>query len=1332
MKKIILLFTVLFFASAESQNAIQFNGTNGYITFGNNSNLGLSQFSIECWFKRTGSGTTTSTGTGGVTGVPLVTKGRGEADGSTLDMNYFLGIRQSDSTLVADFEEGSGGGSPGLNHPIIGITKLSRNVWYHVAVTYDNSTWKLYLNGQLESQVTINQPVQNLSIQHSAIGSAQTSNGTAQGFFHGTIDEVRIWNNARNFSQIISTINSVITSTASGLVARWGLDEGSGTTVGSTAGTTINGTIVGSNWSWVTTPAPFNINIAPNTPTLVSPVNLSTCNNTSSKLTVSVSDPEGDSLWIKFYGRKKNNSNDFSIIPLPDTQFYTSEINGATNVSYKSQMNWVTAKRDSLNIKFISGLGDCVENGDNGGNDVEWKRADTAMRIVETNTTIIFPDGIPYGLNVGNHDQSPAGNPNGTTTYFNQYFGVNRFSGRNYWGGNYGSNADNNYQLFTAEGIDFIVINLEYDQAADPAVLIWAAGLLQTYPTRKAIVSSHWLLNLNGTFGAQGQATYNALKGYPNFFLMLCGHVSGEAKRTEVFNGNTVHCLLSDYQSRANGGDGWIRIVKFRPSLGKINVYTYSPKLNQSETDADSQFILDYDFGLPYTLIDSVKVASGQNAFINWNNTLGGTDYEWYATASDNNTASKSQTYNFKTNAYQTRLPLDTILCGGNLIVTPLNVPTLSVSMLWMNGSNSASISVNTSTMVTLQVTDSLSCISRDTMNVIVTTTPGQPGVINGNVNPCIGSVQNYSISSVNGATSYSWALQSSWSGTSQSNSLSATAGTASGAITIFAMNACGISPSRSLNITVNTIPPSPATISGTNTICLGTAQSVYSITPVTGASSYSWTLPVAWSGSSTTNIVTANPFSVGGLLTVAASNSCGLSSTQSLSITMHPLPVVTIVSSSSAICLGDALLLTASGANTYTWNTSNTSATISPNPTSTTNYTVSGIDNNGCSNLAASTVTVHALPIISISGNTTICLGDILQLLASGANTYTWNGTVNNVALTLSPTTSAAYTVVGKDVNGCEAISTVNTIVNPLPVVLINGNNNVCLGASLNLTASGAVSYTWASIAISNSISVTPLVNTSYTVIATDINGCQNSALKNISINPLPTITLSGNMLLCFGETATIAASGASTYSWSNGIISPNLILNPIIGSNYSVIGTDLNSCKNSALTSFTVNPSPTIIATSNQTLICAGESATLSVSGASNYLWNTSASTSSIVVSPLQSTHYSVTGTNPNNCSASTNIEQKVNECTSIGKLMLESNLLIYPNPNIGSFNIELKMEGIFTVEIFNSLGQHIHSSDLQKGNNGISLNGNQGIYFYVILNENKAFETGKIVIE
>ncbi len=243
-------------------SALQLGVSNAYVTFGNAAALGLPQFTLECWFKRNGAGVTTTTGSGGIdSAIPLVTKGRGEGDGSNVDMNYFFGIDNTTGTLAADFEEGAAGSSPGLNHPILGVTPVTSGVWHHAAATYDGTMWRLYLDGILDAELVVGQPPRSDSIQHSALGSALTSTGAPDGYFNGTLDEVRIWNYARTGIQIQADINVEMTTPESGLVERWGLDEVTGSSVPGTV-VPIAGTITGSGWRWAAS-APFNLSFTP-------------------------------------------------------------------------------------------------------------------------------------------------------------------------------------------------------------------------------------------------------------------------------------------------------------------------------------------------------------------------------------------------------------------------------------------------------------------------------------------------------------------------------------------------------------------------------------------------------------------------------------------------------------------------------------------------------------------------------------------------------------------------------------------------------------------------------------------------------------------------------------------------------------------------------------------------------------------------------------------------------------------------------------------------------------------------------------------------------------
>ena len=406
----------------------------------------------------------------------------------------------------------------------------------------------------------------------------------------------------------------------------------------------------------------YSENFPPNQPTLISPIDNSTDITLSPSLIVNVSDPENDNLQVNYFARAISSSVNFTIIGVPDTQHYTDNVNN--NQYFYDQTNWIVANKDALNVVFISQLGDCVENGDTF--DSEWQVVNTAWTMVENPVTTGLVDGMPYGLNVGNHDQSPVnGGSTASTLKFNQYFGFSRFQGRMYYGGHYGSDNDNHYELFSASGMDFIIINLEYDTTPEQVVLDWADALLKTYSNRRAILVSHYLIEADdepspSAFGTQGQIIYDDLKDNSNLFLMLCGHRTTEGRRSDVFSGNTIHTLLSNYQGRPNGGNGFLRIMEFRPSENKIYISTYSPSLNQYETDSNSEFVLDYNMGSePIQQIDNVNnVVSGSNVSFTWSSLSPETEYEWYVEVSDGNNTTMGPIWSFTTEEEDISLPV--------------------------------------------------------------------------------------------------------------------------------------------------------------------------------------------------------------------------------------------------------------------------------------------------------------------------------------------------------------------------------------------------------------------------------------------------------------------------------------------------------------------------------------------------------------------------------------------------------------------------------------------------------------------------------------------------
>ncbi|MEI6197956.1 MAG: hypothetical protein WCS42_26880, partial [Verrucomicrobiota bacterium] len=382
--------------------------------------------------------------------------------------------------------------------------------------------------------------------------------------------------------------------------------------------------------------------------TQISPADEAASLGASPTLKVSVPNPVAGNLTVTFFGRplleSQNTNKDFTIAVLPDSQFYSGTLHGGVPAMFTGQTDWLIANRTNLNLAFVSHLGDITQNGQNGGNNVEWRVATNAMYRLENPLKTFLTNGIPYGMGVGNHDQTPIGTgDSGNSSFFNQFFGVDHFIGYDYYGGHYGTNNNNSFQFFSTGGMDFIFIHLEYDTTASAAVLAWADNLLKTYPHHRAIVTSHWIVNtgFNATFSPQGLSIYDTLKTNANFFMMVCGHIGGEGQRTDVFQGNTVYSILTDYQSRTNGGDGWMRYYTFSPKNNVIRAFTYSPWLNQYETDANSQFTLPYDMNvsgastIPFQPLATNVVSASNVVSCVWRGLTNGLNYEWYAVVQD-------------------------------------------------------------------------------------------------------------------------------------------------------------------------------------------------------------------------------------------------------------------------------------------------------------------------------------------------------------------------------------------------------------------------------------------------------------------------------------------------------------------------------------------------------------------------------------------------------------------------------------------------------------------------------------------------------------------------
>lgn len=258
-------------------------------------------------------------------------------------------------------------------------------------------------------------------------------------------------------------------------------------------------------------------------------------------------------------------------------------------------------------------------------------------------------------------------------------------------------------------------------------------------------------------------------------------------------------------------------------------------------------------------------------------------------------------------------------------------------------------------------------------------------------------------------------------------------------------------------------------------------------------------------------NITAFDPATGAGTYTITYTftDSNGCTASASDDFTVHPLPVVSITPALSSICFGDSTILTASGASTYLWSTGETTAAITVHPAVQTTYSVTGTSIHGCVSNAQATVDVHPLPVVTISPVApVICDGDLITLVAHGATTYSWSNGVNADSITVAPSLTTTYHVTGTDGFGCQGAASVIVTVNPLPLVVVNPSPaTICEGESVELVASGALSYAWNHGALTDTIVVSPMVTTSYTVSGTDINGCVNTTSVTVFVDPLPLV---------------------------------------------------------------------------------------------------------------------------------------------------------------------------------------------------------------------------------
>lgn len=536
---------------------------------------------------------------------------------------------------------------------------------------------------------------------------------------------------------------------------------------------------------------------------------------------------------------------------------------------------------------------------------------------------------------------------------------------------------------------------------------------------------------------------------------------------------------------------------------------------------------------------------------------------------------------------------------------------------------------------------------------------------------------------------------------------------------------------------TIQVIPLPSLTVTPSNqTICAGKTATIN----IAGALNY-YTNP----GNITTPTYTINPI-ITTVYSISGTNAFGCSKTINDTVKVLSPPSIGSNVSSNTVCIGSSVTFSNSGGASYTLSPSSfTGNTINITPTvlGTTIFTVTGAGPFGCINTKTVGVTTYSLPVVNITpSNTTICSGKATLLSVSGANTYTWTTGSSLNVISVTPTVSTSYSVLGANSFGCK--NSASSVVNVLntPIVSINSpSTNVCFGYTMTVTANGASNYNWSTGATSNTLVVQPFSNSTYSIVGTNGGLCSDTAFLSLSVLPLPSVSASvSNTLACIGQSISLNASGTAgnIYYWQPiNLLGQNQVVQILTPTTYTVYGQGANGCTFFSTAFVDVQNGNTVIPIATPSAVCIGDSSILSIIGGTIPTWSINAIPNTSAVTPTAPTSYTLNAVDFNGCASDIFFYVDINS---------NCDVIVYNGftPNGDGVNDNFVIDNIDKypnnkVQIFNRWGNKIYNTvnynNISNRWDGRTNNGQavtSGTYFYIILDETeKILQKGWIEI-
>jgi hypothetical protein len=591
-------------------------------------------------------------------------------------------------------------------------------------------------------------------------------------------------------------------------------------------------------------------------------------------------------------------------------------------------------------------------------------------------------------------------------------------------------------------------------------------------------------------------------------------------------------------------------------------------------------------------------------------------------------------------------------------------------------------------------LTNAVGCDSIITLNLTINPLPSISLTNNNGTNLTCANPSTTVTAS--GASTYAWTGTGGFTASTAAATISA-----AGTYVVTGTSPLGCTATTSIVITEDKTPPTNISLgySRTTIDCINPTAQIGA--NGSNATSFSWTGPSGFTA--TGNLVT---ISTGGQYTVVgmSTNGCTVTATSVNIVSNKTAPTVAITPTSAILtCTTQSTSITASGANTYSWISSNggfanSNATVSITIAGT--YSVTGTGTNGCTATANAVITENkVLPTITVTPTTAVltCPNPTANLTASGGVSYSWikvGGGFTATGATATVSTSGTYTVTGTGANGCTANQSVNitsnltapsfTIEPNVPVNLTCTNPYMYISAPPGSLTGATISWVGPSGFTATTGLISPTLTGTYTVTVTGTNGCTTTISRTVnSIDKTPptiTVTPTSGVITCANSFVSSTASGSNiltnTFSWtgpngyaSNGFASATFTA----AGTYTVSGTSSsNGCVGTASVVITENKTPPVVTITPTTavLTCANPSQTLTASGAASYAWTRSgggfnASTPSINVTTPDT--YFVTGTGANGCTSNQNRTVTQNIAVPSTGLTYSTTVLTCTNPSI-----------------------------------------------------------------